>query len=376
MHIHYLITTHNHEPFIGAALQSLFAAHEAHFNSPFATHGRILVLDDASCDLTWHKLLTYQSTCGGAMQLERNASNTALIGLNRNRLLQMLAQSAPQAQDLVMFFDGDDLLPSDHLANRLRLFDADPTLDCVGGQLELFHDGSAQNRLIDTFSTDRETAEIANLFECHYYISNTLFKARALRGKRFPEISTSEDWLFFANNRMSRQHCAESTLRYRRHGANLTTPPTPQQIALRRQVRAYQRSARLRGLLRTGFQPSAADCTLLAAIGYQSFRIRFSADQYVAAPHISMPWFDRLARHPELLHDPDRFARSIDALFARVLDANRQSRFFPQKKLGNFLLAMRQAAGAELAAAAASAALAARPVATTASLRPALTAPI
>lgn len=348
LHIHYLITTHNHERFIGAALQSLFAAHENWFNSPLNKHARILVLDDASSDQTWSKLQHYRATQGQAITLAQNRVNSGLIGLNRNILLDMLFRLEPAEQDLVMFFDGDDLLPADHLQNRLRVFASDPGLDCVGGQLELFYDNGQQPQLIDTFSTDPETADIANLFECHYYISNALFKARALRRPRFPQISSSEDWLFFAaNRRIRRQHCAESTLQYRRHSSNLTglEPSSP---SCTTQARKYQMAARALGLARMGFTPSTADHQLLAQIGYQSFRIRRADQRYLPAPTISMPWFDWIHQYDTWARDGTQTDARIGNLFDRMLAANAQSGHFSPAKLERFLTAIQHAVAIEL----------------------------
>lgn len=347
LRIYYLITTHNHEQFIGAALQSLFAAHENWFNSPLAKQARILILDDASSDQTWSKLLDYQATQNHAIQLARNPTNSALIGLNRNRLLDRLFEFDPSEQDLVMFLDGDDLLPANHLRDRLQVFESDPTLDCVGGQLELFYDNGQQPQLIDTFSTDRETAEIANLFECHYYISNTLFKARALRRPRFSEISSSEDWLFFATNQMRRQHCAQATLQYRRHSSNLTSlhpvsslHPTP--------VSQYQAAARALGLARIGFKPTIADHQLLAQIGYHSFRIRLVDQQYLPAPTITMPWFDWISKHEDCRRDSARIIAQLENMFDRMSKSNAQTSHFRPDKLCLFLDAMQRSVATEL----------------------------
>lgn len=347
LRIYYLITTHNHEQFIGAALQSLFAAHENWFNSPLAKQARILILDDASSDQTWNKLRDYQAAQNHAVTLARNPTNTALIGLNRNRLLERLFQLNPSEQDLVMFLDGDDLLPANHLRDRLQVFESDPTLDCVGGQLELFYDNGQQPQLIDTFSTDCETAEIANLFECHYYISNTLFKARVLRRPRFCEISSSEDWLFFATNQMRRQHCAQATLQYRRHSSNLTSlnqlsslHPTP--------VSQYQTAARAFGLARMGFKPSTEDHQLLAQIGYHSFRIRFVGQQYLPAPTIAMPWFNWISTQNDCRRDSAQLSARIENMFDRMSVANAQTGHFNPDKLGHFLEAMQRSIATEL----------------------------
>lgn len=350
LQIYYLITTHNHERFIGAALQSLFAAHEDWFNSPLGKHARILVLDDASSDQTWNKLRHYQATQGQAMMLAQNRVNSGLIGLNRNILLDLLFQLEPAEQDLVMFLDGDDLLPTDHLQSRLRVFGSDPALDCVGGQLELFYDNGRQSQLIDTFSIDRETAEIANLFECHYYISNVIFKARALRRRRFPEIASSEDWLFFAASQMQRQHCAESTLRYRRHTSNLTSL-SRSSPSCTQQGRESQMAARTLGLARIGYTPSAADHQLLAQIGYHSFRIRWANQQYVPAPTISMPWFDWIGKHDACVHDGEQINTRISHLFDRMSAANLGSGYFSPDKLDRFLTAMQHAVAIELSTA-------------------------
>ncbi|MEO7031503.1 MAG: hypothetical protein ABI351_00510, partial [Herbaspirillum sp.] len=227
------------------------------------------------------------------------------------------------------------------------VFAADPTLDCVGGQLELIYDNGQPPQLIDTFSADRETAEIANLFECHYYISNTLFKAHALRQPRFSEISSSEDWLFFATNQMRRQHCSESTLQYRRHSDNLTSPNQPLS-SCPTQVSQHQMAARALGLGRMGFTPRAQDHRLLAQIGYHSFRIRFADQQYLPAPTIAMPWFDWISKHNDCLRDGEQLNARIENMFDRMLLANAQTSHFSPDKLRRFLDAIQCSIATEL----------------------------
>ncbi len=343
MRQHYLVTTYNHRPFLEQMLASIRAQYPT--LEDFRQQASVLVIDDVSRDGTQQLLLDLAAKHPN-VQVHLNESNQG-IGPNRNFLLDWLCAGALAADDMVLFVDGDDLLTTTHLRDKLSLFAAEPRLQCVGGQLELFYEDGSPSCVVDTFSTDPDVQAIANLFECHFYISNAMFRASVFQDPkvRFPETPTSEDWLFFALHPMVKRHCREVTLRYRRHAHNLTTHDFGDEVfRLRRSVRTL-------GLLRIGMHPSDRDCQLLDLVGYLSFRSRWQGARPVPVD-CHMPWFNYVGRRTDVVSQWVGLRQEVHALFARMKVHNERVTPHPSVKFGNYLDQLLRSADTEIAKAA------------------------
>lgn len=339
---HYLIPTYNDGRYVHAALASIRAQYPS--QALYLHHARILALDDGSTDGT-AAILDRLAARVPNLHVRHNARNLG-IARTRNELLDRLYAAPMARDDFVLFVDGDDVLSPGHLANKLALFARHPALDAIGGQVELFYEDGTPAHVVDTFPTDPDILAISNLFECHLYGSNTLFRARVFRDRhaRFPEVAASEDWLFFVDRRLRACNAPQVTLRYRRHAGNVTARPlTP----LRSRLRAM---ARRLGALRLGLFLSRDDCDLLDAIGYLSFRLRWEGGRAVPAA-CRMPWFRYLGERPDAARLWPQLRPRLDGLFGRMLAHNRGARAYPQAKFAAYLQALQNSVQAELGAA-------------------------
>lgn len=344
MRHHYLVTTYNHERFLAETVASIRAQYLT--LEDFRQQASVLIIDDASLDGTPALLRELASTHPN-IQVRLNDVNQG-VGLNRNFLLNWLCAGPLAADDFVLFVDGDDLLTPTHVKDKLALFRAEPHLQCVGGQLEVFYEDGHPSCVVDTFSTDPEVQAIANLFECHFYISNAMFRAPVFQDPkvRFPETPTSEDWLFFAMHPMPKRHCREVTLRYRRHAHNLTTQDFGNVVF------GLRRAARTLGLLRIGMHPSDRDCELFDLVGYLSFRSRWQGPQPTSALDCHMPWFNYLHRREDALQRWVVVRKEVQALFERLKAHNERVPAYDLVKFARFLDHLLEAADAELASSA------------------------
>lgn len=338
----YLVTTFNHAAYIEDMLGSLRAQYLT--LEEFLSQARVLVVDDASTDHTAQVLRTMENKFSN-VSVHLNLTNRG-IGRNRNFLLDWFNSQAGATDSFVAFVDGDDLLTKDHLKTKLALFAAEPELECVGGQLELFYDDDRPRHVVDTFSPDPEIQAIANLFECHFYISNALFRGRvfARPDVRFPETPTSEDWLFFATHPLRKRHCREVTLHYRRHVHNLTTRAFEDGL-----VFGLRKTARALSLLKMGVHPSDRETQLLDLVGYLSFRTRWNASLPVNALHCHMPWFAYLHQQPRLVQTWPYVRRELRALFDKLIESNSRIPAYSPQKLAAFLTQLLELADAEVA---------------------------
>lgn len=335
----YLIPAHNNGQFVLEALRSIRAQYPS--RALFLRHARILAFDDGSTDKTGQTLDRVAARLAN-LHVGHGRCNLG-PARTRNRLLDWLYGMPVSKSDVVLFVDGDDILSAGHLDCKLALLAREPELDAVGGQIELFYDDGTAAHVVDTFPVDADALAIANLFECHLYGSNTLFRARVFgnRNVRFPEVAESEDWLFSAEQRFKARHVPQVTLRYRRHAHNLTGRPcTPTRTRLRALAHRL-------GALRLGMVLSNADCNLLDTVGYLSFRQRWASGRIVPAD-CHMPWFSYLRDRPGAAWYWPQLRPRLDDLFRRMLQHNRRTGAFPQARLATFLQAIRAGAQLEL----------------------------
>lgn len=341
---HYLITTYNNADFIEAAFESIRRQYVT--LEEFFTTARVLIVDDASIDGTTEKIDQIVRRCRNTLSY-RNPTNRG-AGHNRNILLNWLMSGNVNPDDLVTFVDGDDMLPDDAMKVRIDEFMTDPELDCIGGQISVIDTNAQKIGRMDTFSVDPQMAAIAELFECHFYISNALFRARVFKDPsvRFPNSRVSADWLFFISNRqIKRRHSHATTLLYRRHTTNLTNPLAPQ--GARRNegdsLRARQ-AVRTVGLLSLGLLYTEREYQLMDMVGYLTLQLRWCGQEAVFDPGIQMPWFIHLRTIPEVEKNWPAVRHEIAALFERISQANRMVARFDQSRLDAFLSALLDAA--------------------------------
>lgn len=339
---YYLVATYNHGAFVEAMVDSIRLQYGS--TEGFLREARLLVLDDASSDATRERLAALARRHGN-IGLLANRQNRG-IGFNRNLLLDWLRRRQPREGDFAQFVDGDDLLAAGSLTARLRAFALEPSLQAVGGQLGLFSGmDDARLRPVTSFATDPRIEAIANIFECHFYIANTLFRAEALLDPqmRFPTVNLSEDWLFFALHPLRKRHVGEITLKYRQHGGNLTC-----RIAQAQVVFTVRRQAHSLALLRIAMLPSARECELLDLVGYLSLRMVWQGGRPDYRPDIRMPWFRPLARRPDIASRWESLRRELGALFTRIIDNNDRVGHFDPDLLRTYCDALLQFAGREL----------------------------
>jgi glycosyltransferase involved in cell wall biosynthesis len=339
----YLVTTYNHVHYFPKMLASIRRQYAT--KQEYDRNARILVIDDASPDETG-KLLRETARANRNIEVFLNPTNRG-VGHNRNFLLNWLSSRSPSPDDFVLFVDGDDVLPEGSIERKLSVFDTDPTLEVVGGQLGLFFGDDIANIVpVDTFPVDPEVLAIANIFECHFYISNALFRASVFLNPtvRFPETPTSEDWLFFALYPLRKRHVPEVTLHYRRHDNNLTNLPATSEavFTLRRQTRSL-------GLLRIGMLPSARDCELLDLVGYLSFRLRWFGAGHTYDSTMAMPWFGLLSRKDDVRQNWEALRTEVSGLFDRIIAHNDRVPALDKVKLAAYCNAILQAADTEVA---------------------------
>jgi glycosyltransferase involved in cell wall biosynthesis len=115
-----VIPAHNAERYLAAAIDSVLAQTRA-------PH-QVVVIDDGSTDGTPGVAKSYAGLV--ACHRQQNAG----IGATRNRGVA-LSQG-----DYVAFLDADDLWEPDKLERQLAVFDSDPSLDLVLGQVRQFID--------------------------------------------------------------------------------------------------------------------------------------------------------------------------------------------------------------------------------------------
>lgn len=338
----YLVTTYKHANYFPAMLASI---RQQYASKPeYDLNARILVIDDASPDETATVLLD-TARSNPNVEVFVNPVNRG-VGHNRNFLLNWLSSRSPATNDFVLFVDGDDILPEGSLGTKLRVFNVDPELQVVGGQLGLFFDDNiADITPVDTFPVDPQVQAIANLFECQFYVSNALFRASVFMDPtvRFPETPTSEDWLFFALYPLRKRHVPEVTLHYRRHDNNLTNMPSTSEMvfSLRRQTRSL-------GLLRVGMLPSARDCELLDLVGYLSFRLRWFGAGHTYDSSITMPWFGLLGRNGDVQQNWPELRGELSNLFDRIMAHNDRVPALDRVKLAAYCDAVLLAADTEV----------------------------
>lgn len=341
---HYLVATYRQAPFVAAALESIRAQYAS--LDAFGREARVLVLDDASPDATPQALRAWADRHPN-IAVRRNAANLG-ASRTRNRLLDWWRGTQPEAGDFVLFVDGDDLLAEDSLRVKLAAFAAEPALQVVGGQLGWFSGNEAgEVRPVDTFACDPDIARIANLFECHVYIANALFRASVfLEGpNEFPQTASCEDWLFFTLQSLKMRHVPQITLKYRRHGGNLTRPREDHG-----EVQELRRQVRRLALLPVSLLPSGHECALLDRVGYLSLRLAWKAGRATYRPDVYLPWFHLLADDPHVLRDWPALRRELEALFGRIVAGNARYAHFHPQKLTLYFDALLTAADAEVSA--------------------------
>lgn len=327
---HYLLTTFNHARYIEATLTSIRALYPD--TAQFLQHARLWLLDDASADDTLDRLHRLQASYPN-LAVRRNPHNLG-VGATRNRLLDWWSTTGPAESDHLLFVDGDDLLTAHSLHTRLKILEADPGLDAIGGQLGLFFDGQPEEIIsFDSFALNPDILAIANLFECHFYIGNALFRAAVFLDsrRRFAEIPSSEDWFFFASQNLRIRHIPQITLHYRQHAHNLSSHGLDdrQSFHLRHQIRTLV-------LLRLGYAPTAADCHLLDRIGYLSLRMRWHHGQLNHHPQLRLPWFQTLADQQDLPLAWPGLRRELRRLLTRICAHNRQKKYFEPQLLQDY----------------------------------------
>lgn len=344
---HYLVTTYNNARHIPAMLASIIAQYPS--LAVFRQQARILVIEDCSTDDTRNVLVSLACEHPN-LHIQFNDRNQG-IGRNRNDLLDWAYNDIPGQErvrlgDFVLFVDGDDVLTPTHMSDKLAVFAADPMVEVVGGQLELFYEDGTPAHPVDTFSTDADVLAIAGIFECHTYVSNALFRGSVFRspGVRFPETATSEDWLFFAQRQLHVRHIPEVTLRYRRHSANVTFGEADGHIVELRHM-AHRLAA-----LHMGLHLTARDCELVDLVGYLSFRSRW-AGQHFEPADAHMPWFAYISGRPGIFTAWPALRRELVDLFGRMRAHNWRVTGYSTAKLDSFLTAMLARADEEVSAA-------------------------
>lgn len=344
---HYLVTTYNNEHYLRAMLDSIIRQYPS--LDDFRREARVLAIEDCSTDGT-RAVLTDLAYAHPNVHVHFNERNQG-IGRNRNDLLDWAYGDVPghnpvARSDFVLFVDGDDLLTPTHLADKLAAFADDPMVDVVGGQLELFYEDGSPSHVVGSFSTDPDVLAIANLFECHIYISNALFRGRVFQSPavRFPETPTSEDWLFFAQRQLTVRHIPEVTLRYRRHSANVTLWSATGQVTELRHM-AHRLSA-----LQMGMHLSTRDCELVDLVGYLSFRVKWG-DKRFGAADTHMPWFAYLGNRADVVSAWPVLRQELGDLFARMRAHNYRVTGYSVTKLDGFLTALLARADEEVSSA-------------------------
>ncbi len=341
---HYLVATYRQAPFIAAALESIRAQYASH--DAFGREARVLVLDDASPDTTPEVLQAWAAHHPN-IAVRRNLANLG-ASRTRNRLLDWWRNTQPQTDDFILFVDGDDLLAENSLHIKLTAFAAAPALQVVGGQLGWFSGSEAHTlRPVDTFACDPDIARIANLFECHAYIANALFRAAVfLEGpNEFPQTASCEDWLFFTLQSLRMRHVPQITLKYRRHGGNLTRPREDDG-----EVRELRRQVRRLALLPVALLPGEHECALLDLVGYLSLRLSWKEGRSTYRPDVYLPWFRLLADDPHTLRNWPALRRGLETLFGRIVTGNARHAHFHPQKLARYFAALLAAADTEVSA--------------------------
>lgn len=340
---YYLITTHNHKAFIHAAVHSVIEQYGS--EEAFAKSAKVFILDDASCDGTDQALDALRVSYPNVRT--QIAPHNQGVAKNRNLLLSWaLTQSLPEESYLI-FMDGDDLLSSEYLRHKLKLFQKDPALEVVGGQMHLFYMDGSPAHLVDTFSTDPEIQEIASLFENHFYLSNAMFRADIFKNPtlRFPEVPALHDWLFFALHPLHKRHAEEVTLLYRRHAREW-----PDHIHDPLELSSLRQTAHRLWALRIGYFLTEDECNLLDLVGYLSFRLRLSATT-VAPVNCHMAWFKWLKDQPRVCAYWPELRAELRALFRRLLHHNARIPVYNAVKLKRFFEALLVLADKEVMAA-------------------------
>lgn len=328
---YYLVTCFNNEAYIDDAIDSIRRQYVT--LDDFYREARVLIVDDASTDSSPVKLRALTARHRNILAYE-NPRNQG-IGRNRNFLLDWLSAMPLAPTDFVLFLDGDDLLAKDHIANKMSFFGLEPGLEVVGGQLELFYEDGSDAHRVESFSFDPEVQAIAHMFECHFYVSNAMFRASVFMkpGVRFPETSLGEDWLFFAMHPLKKRHAPVVTLHYRRHTRNATRANSGADQAVRRQIRHL---AHRLGALRMGLVLSDRECELMDLVGYLTFKFVMVGGQPMSSASY-MPWFEFLAEQESVVANWAATSQELDSLFKRMLDCNDRIQAYNPRKLATFL---------------------------------------
>lgn len=332
--MHYFLTaTCNNAPYLSEMVHSV--SQQFLSKDEFLDSARLLILDDGSTDNTVQVLSDLKKDYPNLDFFSRKAS--CGVASSRNDLLDWLVSNPLEKNDFVTFVDGDDLLMPDALRLRAAAFAAQPHLEVVGGQLELFYTDGRQPHSVLTFSTDPEIQRCANLFECHFYGANATYRAELFTrpGMRFPLVNRCEDWLFFAaHQELKLAHIPEATLRYRRHQSNLTITGQGEE-----DLSQARYATRLLGLLPFGILPSKRDVEIMDAVGYLTFNTLWKGPIGIPDPAY-LPSFTPIEQQPEVRDRRADFLNDLRAFSMRLSAANVRSRVIDLRKMDRFLEAL------------------------------------
>lgn len=321
----YLITTYNHGAYLSETINSIVQQY-ADLQSFLAT-ARVLIIDDASNDNT-ADLLERNLSHYGNLSYHINDINLG-VGRNRNALIEWMLGEASDF-DFVVFIDGDDKLTFNSIQSRINILMRDASLDAVGGQMMLIDNKGSPIGHMDTFCVDPDMAEIAQVFECQYYISNMLFRANVFKppNVRFPDTRMSEDWLFFLTHEIRKRHIKMATLIYRRHERNLTAIK-----ASHPDVQAIRHFAHGLGAIKMGAFLSTEDSQALDEVGFLVFKMKWNGLHAIPSD-LHLPWFNDLGEAGSRWLE---VRKKLVEIFSRFIACNKQMTHYNQRKLEIYL---------------------------------------
>lgn len=218
-----VVTCHNLEKYIGAAIESVLA-------QSYPAAAEVLVVDDFSTDSSPAVIQAY-----GNIRYLRTPRN---LGVLMATVLGMREASA----DLVTFLDGDDLWHPDKLRRVVARFEADPRLGLLTHDLE-YIDGNGRklsrvsrpNQVMTAkSSSDDQMVRDGILLHGDYVWLGSAFSIRKSLidadgfcewAERLPDpFNTYQDWplAFWAASRpgIRMGYLSDKLLRYRVHGMN------------------------------------------------------------------------------------------------------------------------------------------------------------
>jgi glycosyltransferase involved in cell wall biosynthesis len=279
-----IIPAYNAAAHIGAALDSVFAQ--------TFTDYEVLVINDGSPDTPEleRALDAYAGRLLYVRQENRGPSGARNAGITRAR------------GEYVALLDSDDLWLPAYLAEQMKALRAEPALDLIYADAELFGDSDLAGRTFMETAPSRGRVSFESLarWECTVITSCTVARRRALidAGLFDEEFNRSEDfhlWLRLAHRGGRLAYQRRVLARHRVHGASLAAD---RRLMVEGQIAVFRRTARTLALTpaeRELIETQIASCHahLLLEEGVR----RFVAGDYAQA-------IEQIARANEFFRSP------------------------------------------------------------------------